>query len=448
MAFFNEIQLIYDPVDFNSWAIAFADTALLLDNSGSVNDCELVQLRQAANDMVDGFSLETAESRIRIGITRFAGQSSSVADMTDVDSHSPAPIHPTLYFPTDGGGSPYPLGATQGCASREGNFTAGENVWQEAPDYWETTAFSAGGSIAAATWALTQWIESGHSQNLWRWKLQVAEDDGDVATIFTTPSANTPPNFDDEVLSFIQPSAFNVGAGDKLRFRLEVWSGRSQSSQRVFRYRWGGADEHSSSIKITTGATSSQPLHDGINELLEPASGQGGGANLVSAFNFVTGTQFSTGLGDRAEVPNLIIVIVDGSSLPGNSLSVANASASSGAEVFAVGVGPSVDVDPEALFAISYDPDDPAAVFDTSNPDPYYPDHVFHANDFADLLNLVGGIVEAALLAVQTVVTAEGGSSTGGTLYNMTAVSPDGTVTQYRAIVTSDGEVQILDWPQ
>jgi RIO-like serine/threonine protein kinase len=30
----------------------------------------------------------------------------------------------------------------------------------------------------------------------------------------------------------------------------------------------------------------------------------------------------------------------------------------------------------------------------------------------------------------------------------MTAVSPDGTVTQYRAIVTSDGEVTILDWPQ
>ena len=202
-------------------------------------------------------------------------------------------------------------------------------------------------------------------------------------------------------------------------------------------------------MKITTGA-SSLLLHDGINGLLAPATGGGSGANLVSGFNFVTGTQYDSGLGDRDTapnlVPNLMIVIVDGSSLPGNSQNLANASSTSGAEVFAVGVG--LGASGEALFAMAYDPDDPNAVFDANNPDPYYSDHVFHADNFAALLNLVGDIVEAALLAVQTVVTAEGGSSTGGTLYNMTAVSPDGTVTQYRAIVTSDGEVQILDWPQ
>ena len=301
LAFFNEVQLIYDPVDFNSWSIAFADTVLLLDNSGSVSDCELVQLRQAANDMVEGFSLETTESRIRIGLTRFAGQSSSVADMTDVDSHSPAPIHATLYFPNDGSGSPYPLGTTQGCASGQGSFNAGGNVWQALPDYWETTAFSSDGAIAPATWALTQWIESGHSQNLWRWKLQHVTDSG-VNTVFTTQMAATPPNFDDEVLSFAHPSAINVETGDKLRIRLEAWSGQSQFSKRVFQYRWGGADSHNSFLKITTGASSSQPLHDGINEFLKPASGQGGGANLVSAFNFVTGTQYDTGLGDRDTV--------------------------------------------------------------------------------------------------------------------------------------------------
>ena len=449
LAFYNEIQLIYDPVVFNSWADPDADVVLLLDNSGSVSDCELVQLRQAANDMVDGFSLETTEGRIRIGLTRFAGQSSSVADMTDVDTDSQAPFHATLYFPNDVGGSPYPLGTIQGCASGQGTFNAGENVWQEMPDYWETTAFSSDGAIAPATWALTQWIESGHSQNLWRWKLQHVTDSG-VTTVFTTQTATTPPNFDDEVLSFAHPLAINVEAGDKLRIRLEAWSENSQFSQRVFQYRWGGADSHNSFLKITTGASSGQPLHDGINELLKPASGQGGGANLVSAINFVTGTQYDTGLGDRDTapnlVPNLMIVIVDGSSLPGSSQSVANASAGSGAEVFAVGVG--VGASGEALFAIAYDPDDPNAVFDATNADPYYSDHVFQADDFDVLLTLVQGIVDAALFAVQTVVTAEGGSSTGGTLYNMTAVSPDGTVTQYRAIVTSDGEVQILDWPQ
>ena len=100
------------------------------------------------------------------------------------------------------------------------------------------------------------------------------------------------------------------------------------------------------------------------------------------------------------------------------------------------------------LVAMAYDPDDPNAVLDPTNPDPYYWDHVFHADDFAELLDLVQAIVDAALLAVQTVVTAEGGSSTGGTLYSMTAVLPDGTVTEYRAIVTSDGKIEILNWPQ
>ena len=373
--------------------------------------------------------------------------------MTDVDLDTQAPFYATFYFPNDGGGSPYPMGTIQGCASSEGSYTPAQGTdssdddeWEVVADYWETTAFSADGDIPAATWALTQWIESGQSQNLWRWKLQIVEDDGDVDTVFTTQSANTPPNFDDELLSLAHPSDIEVEDGDKLRVRLEVWSDRSSSPQRLFRYRWGGAESHSSFLKITTGASSVQPLHDGINESLEPASGGGGGANLVSAFNFVTGTQFDSGLGDRAAVPNLMIVIVDGSSLPGNSQSVANASSTSGAEVFAVGVG--VGASGEALFAISYDPDDPSAVFDGTNPDPYYSDHVFHADDFAALLSLIDSIVDAALFAVQTEVTAEGGSSTGGTLYNMTAVAPDGTVTQYRAIVTSDGEVQILDWPQ
>ena len=448
LAFFNEIQLIYDPVDFNSWAIASADTVLLLDNSGSVDSCELVKLRQASNDIVDGFSLNASGGRIRIGVASLKkdGNSRSVAVMTDVDSHTPVSILASSYSLNDGSGSPYPWGANQGCASREGSFTASQNLWQEVPDYWDTQPFASDGSIPAATWAHTQWIESGHSQNLWRWKMQLVTDEG-VTDLFTSQSDGPPNNFDGAEISYLQPTAISVEMGNKLRLRLEVWSNRSQSSQRLFRYRWGGAEEHSSSMIITTGA-SSLLLHDGINGLLEPATGGGSGANLVSGFNFVTGTQYSTGLGDRAEVPNLMIVIADGSSLPGNSQNLANASSSSGAEVFAIGVGPAAVVDPEALFAIAYDPDDPNAEFDPTNPDPYYSDHVFHADDFDALLGLVGDIVDAALLAVQTVVTAEGGSSTGGTLYNMTAVLPDGTVTQHLAIVTSDGEVEILDWPQ
>ena len=139
--------------------------------------------------------------------------------------------------------------------------------------------------------------------------------------------------------------------------------------------------------------------------------------NIVAA---ITGgeAQFGTGLGDRLGVPNMMIVITDGDDTTGNSYSdIEAASAASGAEIFAVGVGPESDVSPETLFAISYDPDNPGAVFDGANPDPYYSDHVFHTDDFTDLINLVNEIVTAVLGASQTVVTAEGGNGTGGMLY-------------------------------
>ena len=218
LAFFNEIQLIYEPVDFNSWAIAFADVVLLLDNGGSVDSCELVQLRKASNDMVDGFSLGTSEGRIRIGVASLKkdGGSRSVAVMTDVDSHTPVPIVASNYALNDGGPSPYPWGGTQGCASVEGSHTPAQGTdslvdaeWEEVQDYWETTAFASNGSIPAATWALTQWIEAGSTQNLWRWKLQLVR--GAVVTdLFTSQSGGTKSNFRDEVISDSQP-AISVG---------------------------------------------------------------------------------------------------------------------------------------------------------------------------------------------------------------------------------------------
>ena len=119
--------------------------------------------------------------------------------------------------------------------------------------------------------------------------------------------------------------------------------------------------------------------------------------------------------------------------------------AGSGAEIFAVGVGPEGDVSPETLFAISFDPDDPSAVFDSTNPDPYYSDHVFHADNFDDLLSLMQGIVDAVLFASQTVVTAEGGSSTEGILYNMTAVTAD---EEDEEAATIDEEAMETDWSE
>ena len=81
-----------------------------------------------------------------------------------------------------------------------------------------------------------------------------------------------------------------------------------------------------------------------------------------------------------------------------------------------------------------------------SEPDRASP-HVFQADDFAELIAIVNDIVAAVLGASQTVVTAEGGTATGGTLYDVTATLPDGTVITYQALVTSDGKVTILNWP-
>ena len=208
----------------------------------------------------------------------------------------------------------------------------------------------------------------------------------------------------------------------------------------------GGGNWNSRSYNTVSLISSNTPLHDGINGLTLCNFCL---TNIVAA---ITGgqAQFDTGLTDRPSVPNMMIVITDGDDTmtPENTYAdIAAASADSNAEIFAVGVGTEAEVSPETLFAISFDPDNPGAVFDDANPDQYYSDHVFQATDFTDLIDIVNDIVAAVLGASQTVVTAEGGTATGGMLYEVTATLPDGTVITYQALVTSDGEVQILDWP-
>lgn len=74
--------------------IAYADVVLALDVSGSVDADELDDLKQAANVIVDAFSLEDADQRMRIGAMRFRGSTESVVGMTDVDVHGTSePLH-------------------------------------------------------------------------------------------------------------------------------------------------------------------------------------------------------------------------------------------------------------------------------------------------------------------------------------------------------------------
>ncbi len=59
-----------------------ADIVMVLDNSASIDTDELVDLKYAANTMVDAFTLEDADGRMAMGLTRFAGSSEGLVEMT------------------------------------------------------------------------------------------------------------------------------------------------------------------------------------------------------------------------------------------------------------------------------------------------------------------------------------------------------------------------------
>ena len=178
-----------------------------------------------------------------------------------------------------------------------------------------------------------------------------------------------------------------------------------------------------------------EPLHNGINSL----SWIGGlflgfGTNILDGLNGGA-AQFGSGLGDRPGVPNLMIMITDGNDNAGNTIQdIEAASAASGAEIFAVGVGSEIST--STLDAIASDPDS---------------DHVFFTADFSGLLALVDEIVAAALAAAKQVVTVQGGAgeaavATGGTLYDVESTAPDGSSVQSRVLVKPNSDVEILSW--
>ena len=57
--------------DLSKWA--FSDLVLALDVSGSVSSSELLDLKEAANAIVDAFDLYTNSERFQIGVTKKGG---------------------------------------------------------------------------------------------------------------------------------------------------------------------------------------------------------------------------------------------------------------------------------------------------------------------------------------------------------------------------------------
>ena len=163
-------------------------------------------------------------------------------------------------------------------------------------------------------------------------------------------------------------------------------------------------------------------LHDGINGLLQGGPGLDPGTSMLAAINGGV-AQFSTGLGDRPEIPNLLIVITDGDDSVGNSgFDIRAAEEASGAEVFAVGVGTEHDIKENTLNDVSGEPN---------------ADHVFRATDYADLINIIDAIVASANKYALI-----------GTLYDIESIAADGSTIQVRALVSPDGTVTVLSWTE
>ena len=183
-------------------------------------------------------------------------------------------------------------------------------------------------------------------------------------------------------------------------FQLENTEGRI----RIGMLRFRGSGESVVGVTDVDLHGASEPLHNGINGLVQGGPGLASGTNLVAALN-ASGPQFATGLGDRVDppypVPNLLIVITDGNDSVGNSDSdIQNASIATGAEVFAVGVG--TDIEADTINAIASDPDI---------------DHAFTAINYVALLGIINDIFAAVYAAAGI-----------GTTFTIQSVSPDGTV--------------------
>ena len=151
------------------------------------------------------------------------------------------------------------------------------------------------------------------------------------------------------------------------------------------------------------------PIHDGINSLVAGDPALLWFTNIVGGINGGA-NQFNTGLGDRINppAPNIMIVITDGDDTVGNSdTDIETASANSGAEIFAIGVGSSVAMD--TLNAIASEPD---------------VDHVFTTSDYNAFLGLIDTLVAAVDAALDT-----------GILVTIESVSPDGTINYSEVIL-------------
>ncbi|MEE9262602.1 MAG: hypothetical protein V3U95_08530 [Dehalococcoidia bacterium] len=144
-----------------------------------------------------------------------------------------------LWYPKDGVSSPYPWEIVEGEDSLEGTYTPAQSTWETVPTYWEM-AIPVDGQFVAGNWKHKQrWYTTENNQ--WRWMLQLVEG-AQVTDLFTSASGNLVKNETKRKDITYAAGAISLQAGDALRLRLEVFSDELDPADRLFQYRWGGAN--------------------------------------------------------------------------------------------------------------------------------------------------------------------------------------------------------------
>ncbi|MCH8745150.1 MAG: VWA domain-containing protein, partial [Chloroflexi bacterium] len=183
-------------------------------------------------------------------------------------------------------------------------------------------------------------------------------------------------------------------------FNLEIADGR----MRIGIVRFRGSAVSVVDMTDVDVHNSSEPLHNGINGMVQGAPDLDAGTDIVAGLN-AAGAQFDTGLGDRVDppypVPNLVVVITDGDDTAGNGNAAINAASDAAAyKVFAIGVGD--DIGSGTINAIASEA--------TSR-------YSFNTSSYSGLMAIVNEVF--------TSVNLDAGM---GTLFTIESVSADGTV--------------------
>ncbi|MBM3944082.1 MAG: VWA domain-containing protein [SAR202 cluster bacterium] len=437
---------------------AFADIVLVLDVSSSVDSNEMAVFKEAAHAIVNGFNPGGNQDRYRMGITRFRGNSESRVTMT----YSATGIHngidnvdvgrsgmssgTNLVAGIQGGAAQFSTGLTEYYTTAGSHtFTVPEGITEITVEVWGgggggPTGTGRGPGGGGGAYARTTFTVSPSEQ----FTVNVGaggatgEAGGDSwfdnsSTLMAKGGASPAPS-DSSGAQGGQASASigdvkysggnggNRGSGGGGGGGGSAFTSANGSNGGNGGGSSGGSGGTGTGAGGAGGSTSSGAA--GYGQPGNTPGGGGGGAGSNSATTSGAGAAgqvlITYGSGDRPEIPNLMVVLTDGDDSTGNTLTqIENASAASGARIFAVGID---DISAASLNAIASEPDE---------------EHVFYVSDFQALLDIIDEIVRA--------VTSAG---LAGSLYDIEVVGPDGTTIRIRVLITVEGEVIIVSWQE